>query len=344
MKKKLIALFLSLITVLSLTACGGSSKNEVVFFNWGETIDQKVLRKFEEETGIQVRYQEFDENEKMYTLVKNNPSEYDLIVPSEYMVEKMAKEGLLEELDHSKLDNMKEIAPVFLNREYDPNNKYSIPMFYGTLGIIYNKKKVDPKDMHNWDVLFNEKYKDQIYMLNSSRDTMSVGLWHLGYSANTTDEKQLNEAKELMQKQKSLVTAYLTDEIKQHMVNNNGAAALIYSGEAQEAVQQNPDLDYYIPPKSNVWIDGFAIPKDARNKENALKLINFLSKPENAAISGAIQASVVTKALDYEPASQEKDNHILYAPKKELEQLEVFKDLGEFTKKLEKAWEEVKEH
>ncbi len=341
--KRIISLLLAVIALFTLVACG-KPKDEVVFFNWGETIDTEVLKKFEEETGIRVRYSEFDENEKMYTLVKNNPSDYDLIVPSEYMVEKMASEGLLAELDHSLIPNIKEIDSVFLNKEYDPGNKYSIPMFYGTLGILYNKNKVEPQEMKDWDVLFNEKYADHIYMLNSSRDTMAVGLWHLGYSANTTNKDELNQAKELMQKQKSLVSAYLTDEIKQHMVNDNGVAALVYSGEAKEAVEENSDLDYYIPAKSNVWIDGFAIPKEAKNKENAHKLIDFLSRPENAALSGAIQASVVKDAIKFEPASELKDNEILYAPHDILETLEVYKNLGDFTSDLEKAWEEVKEY
>ena len=263
MKKKLLALFL--IMTFVLVACSSENQETVSFYNWGGTIKDEVLVKFTEETGIKVVYSEFDENENMYTVVKNSPTDYDLIVPSEYMVEKMINEGMLREIDHSKLENLDEIGETFLDRDFDPGNKYSIPMFYGTVGILYNKTKVDPADMHEWDILFNEKYKGQIWMLDSSRDSMGPGYWHLGYSANSTDKSQLKEVQELMMDQKSLVTAYLQDEIKQHMVNNNGAIAVVYSGEAREAMAENPDLDYYLPTVTNLWIDNFAIPKDAKN-------------------------------------------------------------------------------
>ena len=212
MKKKILALLLVLPFVL--TACSSEKQETVSFYNWGGTIKDEVLVKFTEETGIKVVYSELDENENMYTVVKNSPSDYDVIVPSEYMVEKMINEGMLREVDHSQLENFDEIGEAFLDRDFDPDNKYSIPMFYGTVGILYNKTKVDPADMHEWDILFNEKYKGQIWMLDSSRDSMAPGYWHLGYSANSTDKEQLKEVQKLMINQKSLVTAYLQDEIK----------------------------------------------------------------------------------------------------------------------------------
>lgn len=340
MKKKLLALLLVFIFVLA--ACSSGNQETVSFYNWGGTIKDEVLVKFTEETGIKVVYSEFDENENMYTVVKNSPSDYDVIVPSEYMVEKMINEGMLREIDHSKLENFGEINEAFLDREFDPANKYSIPMFYGTVGILYNKTKVDPADMHEWDILFNEKYKGQIWMLDSSRDSMAPGYWHLGYSANSTDEAQLEEVKDLMINQKSLVTAYLQDEIKQHMVNNNGAIAVVYSGEAREAMAENSDLDYYLPTVTNLWIDNFAIPKDAKNYENALKLIDFFSRPDIAAISGDEQGTPITKARDLEPVKSVEHFDVIYPDLEEMDEKEVYSDLGDFTETLEDAWEEVK--
>lgn len=342
-KKKLLSLLL--VFSIFLVACSsGEPKETVSFYNWGGTLKNEVLQMFEEETGIKVVYSEFDENESMYTVLKNAPSDYDVIVPSEYMVEKMINEGMLREIDHTKLENFDEIDEVFLNREFDPNNKYSIPMFYGTVGILYNKTKVDPNDLNEWDIIFNEKYKDQIWMLDSSRDTMGPGYWHLGYSANSTDEAQLKEVQQLMSDQKSLVTAYLQDEIKQHMINNSGAIAVVYSGEAREAMAENPDLDFYLPTVSNLWIDNFAIPKDAKNYENALKLIDFLSRPDIAAISGDEQGTPITKARELEPVKSTENFHVIYPDLEQMDEKEVYKDLGEFTEKFEDAWEEVKNY
>lgn len=344
MKKKILALMLALVAVFLVACSGGSDQETVSFYNWGGTIKDEVLVKFEEETGIKVVYSEFDENENMYTVVKNAPTDYDLIVPSDYMVEKMANEGMLREIDHSKLENYGEIGEVFLNKDFDPGNKYSIPMFYGTVGILYNKTKVDPADMHEWDVLFNPKYEKQIWMLDSSRDSLGPGYWHLGYSSNSRDEAQLNEVKELMQDQKALVSGYLQDEIKQHMVNNNGSIAVVYSGEAREAMSENPDLDYYLPEKSNLWIDNFAIPKDAPNYENALKLIDFFSRPDIAAISGDEAGTPITAARELEPVKSIENFDVIYPDMEDMDEKEVYEDLGGFTDKFEQAWEEVKAH
>lgn len=349
MKKNFILLFI-ISSLVFLTACSKEenkenniSKKEVVsFYNWGGVLTDDILKQFEDETGIDIIYSEFDENENMYTVVKNSPSDYDLIAPSEYMVEKMIDEGMLREIDHSKLSNISNIGKEFMDREFDPNNKYSIPMIYGTLGILYNKTKVDTQDLHNWDIIFNEKYKKQIWMLDSSRDTLGPGAWHLGYSANTKNEKELNEIRDLMKEQKNLVTAYLQDEIKQHMINGVGAVAVIYSGEAWAAMSENSDLDYYLPPKSNLWIDNFAIPKDAKNYENALKLIDFLSRPDIAAKIGLEQGTPVTAAWDLEPVKSIENFDVMYPDLSNFDEKEVYVDLGEFIEIFEEAWEEVK--
>lgn len=344
MKKKLLALALAVIAAFTLVACSSKSGEEVTFFYWGGTIDEEVLTLFEKETGIKVKSSEFDENEKMYTLVKNSPGLYDVVVPSEYMVQKMISEGLLEELDHSKLSNLKEISPLFLDKTFDPGNKYSLPMFFGTVGILYNTTKVDAADMNEWDAVFNEKYKDEIWMLDSSRDTLGVGFWHLGYSANSKNEAELKEVVELMKNQKALVKGYLQDEIKQHMVNGNGSIAVVYSGEAREAIEENSDLAFYIPNHSNVWIDNFAVVKGTKNYDNALKLIDFLNRPEIAAMNGAFEATPVEKAKEIEPAKSLADNKVLYPDAAVLDELEAYEDLGAYVETFEAEWENIKNH
>lgn len=343
MKKKLLSILFAGLMVF-LVACSGQDQEQVSFYNWGGTLNDEVLLMFEEETGIKVVYSEFDQNENMYTIVKNAPKDYDLIVPSDYMVEKMINEGMLAEIDLSKLENYDEIDDAFKNTEYDPENKYSVPMFYGTVGILYNKTMVDEADLNQWDAIFNDKYAGQIYMLDSSRDTMGVGYWHLGYSANSSDPQELQEVEDLMKSQKSLVKAYLQDQIKQHMVNEEGALGVVYAGEAREAMEENPDLAYYLPLKSNLWIDAFAIPKDAPNYENALKLIDFLSRPDIAAMSGDIQGTVVTKSRDLEPVKSIDNFEVIYPDLDEMDDKEIYKDLGDFIDQFESSWEEVKNH
>lgn len=342
MKKRILVLMFVALSFVFVACSSDKNKETVSFYNWGGTMKDEVLKKFEEETGIKVVYSEFDENENMYTVVKNSPNDYDLIVPSEYMVEKMRKEGMLREIEHDKIKNFKGIGEEFLNKSFDPKNKYSIPMFYGTVGILYNKTKVDKKDLHEWDILFNEKYADQIWMLDSSRDALGPGFWHLGYSSNTKDINKLNEVKKLMLDQKRLVTAYLHDQIKQHMINNNGAVAVVYSGEAREAMSENSDLDYYLPKLSNLWIDNFAIPKGARNYENALKLIDFLLRPDIAAMIGNEQGTPVIEARKLEPVKSTEHFDVIYPDLKEMKTKEVYSDLGDFTETFEKAWDEVK--
>lgn len=342
MKKRILAILLAALTVLLVACSSGSSDNEVSFYNWGGTMKNEVLHMFEEETGIKIVYSEFDENENMYTVLKNNPSDYDLIVPSDYMVEKMINEDMLREIDTTQLENFDEIGEVFLNKSFDPGNVYSVPMYYGTVGILYNKTLVDQADLVDWQVLFNEKYSQQIWMMDSSRDSMAAAYWHLGYSANDTDPAKLEEAKQLLIEQKPLVSGYLNDEMKQHMVNNNGAMALVYSGEAREAMAENSDLDYYLPTVSNLWIDNFAIPKDAPNYENALKLIDFLSRPEIAAMNGDEQGTVIDGAREIEPTKSIEYFEVIYPDMENMDEKEVYADFGDFTEAYENAWEEVK--
>lgn len=288
MKKLIVLLTIASVAVTSLAGCGNKDsayKNgEVVVYNWGEYIDPDVITMFEEETGIKVVYDEFETNEIMYPQIAAGAVSYDVVCPSDYMIERMIKEGLLAELDYNNIPNISNIDETYLekSKQFDPENKYSVPYCWGTVGILYNKTMVD-EPVDSWSILWDEKYKDNILMQDSVRDAFAVALKSLGYSLNSTDEKELNEAKELLAKQKPLVQAYVVDQVRDKMIGNEAALGVIYSGEAIFTKRENPDLEYVVPKEgSNVWIDSWVIPKNAKNKANAEAFINFLCRDDIA--------------------------------------------------------------
>lgn len=261
-----------------------SSQGQVIVYNWGDYIDPDVIDMFEEETGIDVVYEEFETNEIMYPKISSGAIAYDLVCPSDYMIQRMRENDLLAEINFDNIPNIKNIGKDYLERskEFDPENKYSVPYCWGTVGILYNKTMVD-EPIDSWSVLWDEKYKDNILMQDSVRDAFGVALKYLGYSLNSTDLDELNEAKDLLTRQKPLVQAYVIDQVRDKMIGNEAAIGVIYSGEAIYTQQENPNLEYVIPKEgSNLWIDSWVIPKNAEHKENAEKFINFLCRPDIA--------------------------------------------------------------
>ena len=289
--KNKVTVALTLCVVLVVGTVGylvlGDNKNyigDVYVYNWGEYIDPDVIEMFEEQTGYKVHYEEFETNEEMYTIIANGARNYDVICPSDYMVEKMIEADLLAEIDYSNVPNIVNIGEQYLKSAegFDPGNKYCVPYCWGTVGICYNKTMVK-EEVNSWDILFDEKYSGQILMQASVRDAYCVALSYLGYSINTLDEDELKEATELLIKQKPLVQAYVVDQVRDKMIKNAAAVAVIYSGEAIYMQEENPDLEYVVPDEgSNVWIDGWVIPKDCQNKEAAEAWINFMCDPEIA--------------------------------------------------------------
>ena len=283
--KKIISLALTVVMSSTLlVGCGKSKKSAQVLniYNVGDYIDEDLITKFEEETGIDVVYETYDTNEAMYQKLKSGSTKYDLIFPSDYMVEKLISEDLVSPIDYSKIPNYKYIMKDFRNPAYDPGNKYSVPYCWGTVGILYNKTMVD-EPIDSWSVLWDPKYKDNILMQDSVRDAFGVALKYLGYSLNSTDLDELTEAKNLLIDQKPLVQAYVIDQVRDKMIGNEAAIGVIYSGEAIYTQKENPNLEYVIPKEgSNIWIDSWVIPKNAENKENAEKFINFLCRPDIA--------------------------------------------------------------
>lgn len=288
MTKKHIALLLSCTLITSMLAsCGTKVKshdsNTLVVLNYGKYIEEDVLDQFEEETGIKVKLEEYESPEEMYTKYKAGSIDYDLICTSDYMVEKLIGENEVNEInfDHFTYYNNLDPDIIEASRVFDPENKYSMPYFYGTLGILYNTTMVDENKVCSWNILWDPAYKDRIIMQNSVRDSFVPALRLLDYSINTTDETELNQALDLLIKQKPLVYAYYVDETGDEMAAGNAAMALVYSGEAAYAMELNEDLSYRVPDEgSNLWIDSWFIPKSCTNQENAEKFLDFLCRED----------------------------------------------------------------
>ena len=263
---------------------GVVNDDKLVVYNWGEYIDPEVLTIFEEETGINVVYEEFETNEILYPKVSSGAIAYDVVCPSDYMIQRMIENDLLTEINFDNIPNIKNIGKQYMeqSRQFDPENKYSVPYCWGTVGILYNKTMVD-EPVDSWSILWNPKYKDNILMQDSDRDAFGATLKYLGYSLNSTDLDELTEAKNLLIEQKPLVQAYVIDQVRDKMIGNEAALGVIYSGEAIYTQKENPNLEYVIPKEgSNIWIDSWVIPKNAEHKENAEKFINFLCRPDIA--------------------------------------------------------------
>ena len=257
---------------------------KLVVYNWGEYIDPEVLTMFEEETGIDIVYEEFETNEILYPKISSGAIAYDVICPSDYMIQRMIENDLLSEINFDNIPNLKNIGKQYLeqSRQFDPENKYSVPYCWGTVGILYNKMMVD-EPVDSWSILWDPKYKDNILMQDSVRDAFGVTLKYLGYSLNSIDLDELTEAKNLLIEQKPLVQAYVIYQVRDKMIGNEAALGVIYSGEAIYTQKENPNLEYVIPKEgSNIWIDSWVIPKNAEHKENAEKFINFLCRPDIA--------------------------------------------------------------
>lgn len=261
-----------------------TGNNKVIVYNWGEYLDPEVLEIFEEETGIEVVYEEFETNESMYPKINAGAIAYDLVCPSDYMIQRMIETDLLQEINFENVPNITNIGETYFEKsqEFDPENKYSVPYCWGTVGILYNKTMVD-EPVDSWGILWDEKYAGNILMQDSVRDAFAVALRYQGHSLNSTDLDELNAAKNLLIAQKPLVQAYVIDQVRDKMIGEEAALGVIYSGEAIYTQKENPNLEYVIPKEgSNIWIDSWVIPKNAEHVENAEKFLNFLCRPDIA--------------------------------------------------------------
>ena len=317
-------------------------------YNWGEYIGENIIPAFEEETGATVVMENFDSNEQMYIKVANGEA-YDILVPSDYMIQRLMEEGYLQPLDHSKLDCMHNLTEAVVGLPYDPENEYSVPYFWGTVGIVYDKTKVSKEDLEKdgFNIFLNEKYKGDIYLYDSERDSFMMALKALGYSMNTEDESEIQAAYDwLVQCVETMEPEIVTDEIIDNMAQGRKALGLIYSGDATYVVSENENMGFYLPKEgTNQWSDAMVIPKNAKNPELAHAFINFASDYEgaydNSSYVGYTSANQeVMEALYGEGGDYEGLDS--YMPRTDNEKDEVFV-YNETTRKLiSNLWSKVK--
>ena len=365
--KKVISIIMTLVMLLSITAlsgCVNSSEKlnvdalkgnydvpelkgtEINVYNWGEYIDPDVLTMFEEETGIEVVYDEFETNEIMYPKVESGASVYDVICPSDYMIQKMIDNDLLQEINYDNIPNSANIGDQYWTQseQFDPENKYSVPYCWGTVGILYNKTMVDTPPT-KWADLWDEKYADNILMMDSIKDSFMVALKKNGFSSNSLDESELQIATNDLIAQKPLVQAYVVDQVRDKMIGGEAAIGVMFSGDAIYVIGENPDLDYVIPEEgTNVWIDGWVIPKNAPNKENAEKFIDFMCRPDVALknFEYITYGTPNTAARELIEDEDLKNSPIAFPDLTQYNNLETFLYLGEDGEELyNKYWKEV---
>ncbi len=317
-------------------------------YNWGEYTGENIIGDFEKETGAKVVMENFDSNEQMYIKVANGEP-YDILVPSDYMIQRLIEEELLQKLDHSKLDCFDKLSDSVKGLPYDPKNEYSVPYFWGTVGIVYDKTKVDVKDLEEqgFGIFLNEKYKGDVYLYDSERDSFMMALKDLGYSMNTDDEKELREAYEwLVQCVQTMDAEIVTDEIIDNMAQGRKALGLIYSGDATYVMDENENMGYFMPEYgTNLWSDAMVIPKNAKNPELAHAFINFACEYEGAydnssyvgytSANQEVMEDIYGEGGDYEGIEA-------YIPRTDNENDEVF-EYNEDTKKIMgDLWSRVK--
>ncbi|MBX9973942.1 PotD/PotF family extracellular solute-binding protein [Cytobacillus firmus] len=327
----LIVSFALLYIVSGLNSSQGyTSGNTLTIFNWGDYIDADLVEKFEQETGIKVIYETFDSNEAMMTKIEQGGTAYDIAVPSEYAIEKMKEEDLLLPVDHSKIPNLKYIDQRFMDLPFDPGNEYSIPYFWGTVGILYNTDILGDKKITSWNDLWDPEFKNQILMIDGAREVMGMGLNSLHYSLNDKNRDHLIEAKEKLDSLTPNIKAIVGDEIRMLMENDEAGIGVVWSGTAQELMWEKDNLEYVLPEEgSNLWFDNMVIPKTAKNPEAAHQFMNFILDPENAAqnteyVGYSTPNKEALKYMDEETISDER----FYPDEEMTARLEVYENLG----------------
>lgn len=350
MKKYFKLLSLSLCLMVTSLLFVGCTKQEEVskeinFFNYGENIDEKTLEEFEKEYGIKVNMDTFDDMEAMYQKVKSGGVKYDVVLVSDALMPRMIKEGLIQELNKENIPNISQMDENYMDLDMDKGNKYSVPYMFGTVGIIYNKDVVD-EEVDSWDILWNEKYKNKIFMFDTYRDTLGVALKKLGYSLNSTNEKEIEEAKNLLLEQREKINPiYGVDNGTTMIPAGESDINMIWSGEGLNLQAENPNLVYIVPKEgANFWIDSLCIPTNAQNVDGAEKFINFVSDKESALrIADEIGYTTPNKEAQLMQPEEIRNNKNAYMPKELIEICEIYEDLSPDVKKIyDEAWVEIK--
>ncbi len=338
--KKILCIVLSAVIAMScavlFAGCGGESAGEINVFNWGEyfadgsdgTVD--VIARFEEETGIKVNVTTFETNEELYNLLSTSNSSYDVVFPSDYMVEKLISEKLVQKLDYSKIPNYNKVIKRFRNMPYDPKGEYSVPYSWNVTGLVYNKTMVKniPDD---WDGLWDESLKGQLLMFNNSRDAYAIAMQQCGITPDTFTKADIDKATEKLKAQKPLLKKYVMDQTFIEMENSQSAMAPYYAGDIYTMMTNNEDLVGVLPKSgSNLFVDSMCIPKSAQNVEGALKFINFMTDPEISAanmdyITYASPVEGAKELIDEDVAGSE----LVYPPDEYLDKCYTFRNVDE---------------
>lgn len=345
--RKGLTLALAVILILGLvTGCGGGSKagenGQVYVYCFGDYIEPELEYEFEEATGYDVVIDYFDTNEELYPVIKNNTAKYDVICASDYMISKLVGEGLLAEIDYSNVPNsayISENVKPFME-EFDPGMKHSVPHTWGTYGIMYNKEMVNSADIDSWEDLWDEKYADQIVMPDSMREMYMIAGKVLGYSMNTTSEKEVKEMTDLLLKQKPLVYKLANDSARDLMIGESAALAVVNSGEVLYSQELNENMEYVIPKEgTEVWTDCWAVTANAANKAGGEAWINFMLEEDSAEDN----FEYLTYAIPNTRIADLTDEEVLNPPKKVLAKCETLKNLGaEADDMYSKYWKEYK--
>ena len=348
MKKisKIIAIFLCIIMTGALfTGCSKKEKQQINFFNYGENIDDETLKEFEEKYDIKVNMETFDDMEAMYQKIKSGAGKYDVVLVSDALMPRMIKEGLVQELNKDNIPNISQMDEQYLDLDIDPGNKYSVPYMFGTVGIVYNKDVVK-EEVDSWDILCDEEYKDQVFMFDTYRDTIGAALKKLGYSLNSTDPDEIEEAKELLIEQRKTVNPiYGVDNGTTMIPAGETNINMIWSGEGLNLQEEYPNLVYVVPKEgANFWIDSLCITSNAQNVEGAEKFINFVSDKESALrIADEIGYTTPNKEARKEQPEDVQNNPNAYMPEEIMNRCEIYKDFDLKTKQMyDDAWTEIK--
>lgn len=347
--RRIAVICICLIWLLVAVGCNNQASGEDVVtlnvYNWGEYIDDEILdvnALFEEETGIRINYKTFDSNESMYTLLSSGAANYDVIFPSDYMVGKMIDEGLLAKLDFDNIPNYQYIDDAYRNLEYDPTNEYSVPYTWGTVGIFYNKKYVSEEDLKDgWGLLWNEKYKNRIYMFDNPRDSFAIALKKCGYSMNSENTAEIQRAYEELVKQKPVVQGYYMDQIFQKMINEEGWIAPYYSGDGSIMMygdDGNENIGFFVPHEgTNLFVDAMCITANSPHKKEAEMYINFMCRTDVAtANTEYIGYSTPHKQAFLELDPETSGDPMFYPEKSVIENTEVYVTLGQDANVLQK--------
>ena len=338
MKKHTVWLALVALLLCPLAAMAES----ISVYNWGDYIEPAVLDMFEEETGIEVIYETFETNEDMYAKIAMGGSSYDVIIPSDYMIERMIQENLLQKINWDNVPNVKNINPRFMAESYDPTGEYAVPYTWGTMGILYNTTTVEEAPT-SWQTLMDDTYYMDMLMLNSPRDTLAIALVMAGHDINSTDPDDLADAKALLIEQKPMVLAYVVDEVKDKMIGGEASVALVWSGDATFCMSENDELDYVVPEEgSNIFFDSICIPANARNVAGAEKFIDFLCRADIAKMNYEYVGYAIPNDAAIELIGEEYTASPVNNPPQEvLDKCQVFKYLGDDTQLYDQIWTEI---